>query len=169
MERVYRALPKGVVRREYGIMEDTPTEASMPDPDIPETPAEHLPATEGATVLFRSATHVTRILAASVALTVILLVVTVFLLVGQISQNTTFRLAQQQQNTALQQQNTALHKSLVKACQDINVNKANDLQLWNDVLSTNHPKTAAQELTLENLKRLVNIRDQQVNCLARYG
>ncbi len=134
----------------------------MPDPDIPETPAEHVPATEGAVTLFRSATHITRILAASVALTVILSIVVVFLLVGQISQNTTFRVAQQQQNTAL-------HKSLVKACQDINVNKANDLQLWNDVLSTNHPKTAAQELTLENLKRLVNVRDQPVNCVARYG
>ena len=106
--------------------------------------------------------HMVIALVISVALDIMLSVMMIFLFTGQVHQNTTFRVAQQRQNTTL-------NTKLVKACQDINTNKANDIALWNYTLRNVHPKTAAQELSLQHEQQLVNVRDQQVDCVARYG
>lgn len=134
------------------------------------------PATHGANVLFDSAMVLLdklalsqkhyrilqRGLVISVALDILLSIALMFVFTGQVNLNSTFRIAQQRQNTTL-------NTKLVKACQDINTNKANDIALWNYTLRNVHPKTAAQELSLQHEQQLVNIRDQQVNCIARYG
>jgi hypothetical protein len=134
------------------------------------------PATAGAGKLFDTAmvmidklslsqAHYTRLqrgLFISVALDIILSIALIFVFSGQVHQNTAFRVEQQQQNIAL-------HKALVKSCNDINANKENDIKLWDNILSSSHPKTAAEELALLTKKRLVDIRDQQVNCVKVYG
>jgi hypothetical protein len=103
-----------------------------------------------------------RWLAISVALDILLSIALVFVFAGQVNLNSSFRVAQQKQNASLS-------LALIKSCQAGNDNKAHDIELWNDILKTDHPKTAAQELTLLNLQRLVHVRDQPIDCIARYS
>ena|ERR1017187_249828 len=103
-----------------------------------------------------------RWLAISVALDILLSIALVFVFAGQVNLNSSFRVAQQKQNASLS-------LALIKSCQAGNANKAYDIELWNDILKTDHPKTAAQELTLLNLQRLVHVRDQPIDCIARYS
>jgi uncharacterized protein YlxW (UPF0749 family) len=104
-------------------------------------------------------------LAASVLLGIILSIVVVFSLIGQVHQNTTFRNAQNAQNKAQA-------AALVTSCQASNVNKANDIKLWDDLLTdlvakpTTATPTVQKELTA--LHKLINVRDQPINCIARY-
>jgi hypothetical protein len=58
--------------------------------------------------------------------------------------------------------------ALVSSCQQSNINKANDIRLWNATLAADHPATAAGKATLAEQHILVNVRDKQVNCIARY-
>ena len=138
------------------------------------------PATHGANVLFDSAMVLLdklalsqkhyrilqRGLVISVALDIILSIALMFVFAGQVNLNSAFRVAQQRQNTTL-------NTKLVKACQDINTNKANDIKLWNELLLNTIPvvpNESKAELALQaKFHALINVRDQPVNCIARYG
>jgi hypothetical protein len=57
----------------------------------------------------------------------------------------------------------------IAACQSGNVNKAHDIALWEDILKTDHPTTAAAKDQLATIQNLVHVRDKPVNCVARYS
>jgi len=146
------------------------------DVDDAENTDGDAPATHGANVLFGTAmqlidkmsmsqareTRLTRGLVISVALDIILSIALIFVAIGQVHQNNAFHVAQTKQNAALS-------AALIKSCKAGNVNKANDIKLWDDILKTDHPKTAAQEEQFLTIQGLVSVRDQPIDCVARYG
>jgi hypothetical protein len=64
---------------------------------------------------------------------------------------------------------SAQRSALITSCQGGNVNKANDVKLWETVITSVHLNKAIPPAEFAAIQNLIHVRDHPINCVQRYG